>query len=188
MTPQVVHDFDPHNLPPDLLSAIGLAVASFAQTEGVIEAAIAGCLGLDFEYGAAVTTHMAAPLRFSVLRSVAEIRIDDLDTLDELDDLIDDLDTACQKRNDLLHNQWARHGVTGETFTVKETARARYEMTLIPTSVDSVKRDAQFIYEAGMKFMTFLMDKNLLPPPPPHRPRSHKSKAARKKRRNKKGQ
>jgi hypothetical protein len=40
-------DFDPSNLPPDLLQAIGLAIACGAQTESVISMAIGGCLGLD---------------------------------------------------------------------------------------------------------------------------------------------
>lgn len=184
MSDKIVHDFDPRNLPPDLLTAVGLAVVSFAQTEGIIEMAIAGCLGVDAEYGAAVTTHMSAPLRFSVLKSVAEIHIDDLDTLDQLDTHLEELEIAFKKRNDLMHNQWARHGKTGELFTVKETARTRYEAELIPMSIDDVKSDALFIYKAGINFMSFLMAKNLLPPIPPLRPRYHKSKTARKKRRN----
>jgi len=130
MTPIKEYDFDPRNLPPELLNAIGLAVASFAQTEAVMEMAIAGCLGIDTEYGAAVTTHMPAPLRFSVLRSVAEISIDDLDILDELDELLAELDTAFNKRNDLIHNEWARDPDTGKFFTIKERARTRYELEL----------------------------------------------------------
>jgi len=53
------YDFDPHNLPQELLAAIGLALTSYAQTERLIQDAIAGCLGIDVEYGAAVTIHMA---------------------------------------------------------------------------------------------------------------------------------
>ena len=142
-----------------------------------------GCLGVDAEYGAAVTTHMSAPLRFSVLKSVAEIRIDDLDILDELDEQLVELETAFNKRNDLVHNQWARNPDTGDVFTVKEKARTRYEMDLIPMSIDGVKSDALFIYQTGMNFMTFLMTNGLLPPVPSGHPRSHKSKAVRKKRR-----
>ncbi|MGJ0395213.1 MAG: hypothetical protein ACR65U_03145 [Methylocystis sp.] len=89
-----VYDFAPHNLPQELLAAIGLMTASAAQTESIVESAIHGCLGIDFEYGMSVTTHMAMPQKFSALRSSAEIRIDDLDALDELDDIISDLEKA----------------------------------------------------------------------------------------------
>jgi hypothetical protein len=60
-------DFDPRNLPDDLLQAIGLTIACGAQTESVISTAIGGCLGLEVEYAAATTTHMTLPLKFSVL-------------------------------------------------------------------------------------------------------------------------
>jgi hypothetical protein len=82
---ETIYDFDPRNLPERLKIAIGLAITSFSQTEQFIQHAIAGCCGIDIEYGKAITLHMTMPLRFSVLRSVAELRIDDLDTLDELD-------------------------------------------------------------------------------------------------------
>lgn len=186
MAPSKEYDFDPRNLPPELLNAIGLAIASFAQTEQIMESAIAGCLGIDSEYGAAITTHMPAPLRFSVLKSVAEIRIDDLDVLDELDELLVELEIAFNKRNDLAHNQWCRDPITGDLFTVKEKARKRYEMDLLPMTIDGVKSDALLIYQTGMDFMTFLVAHNLFPKLPPVRPREHKSKAARKIRRNKK--
>ena len=178
------YDFDPRTLPQDLLAAIGLMTASAAQTEGVVEWAIAGCLGLDIEYGMAVTTHMAMPLRFSALRSAAEIRIDDLDALDELDGLLDLLHEAFNKRNAIVHHTWCRHPPTGEVFTVKSTARISVQSDLLPMSVDRVKSDALFVYDAGIKLMSFLYRLNLAPSPPPLRPRGHKSKAARAKRRN----
>lgn len=180
------YDFDPRNLPQEALAAIGLAVASSAQTESMIEMAIAGCAGVDIEYGGAITTHMAAPLRFSVLRSVAEIRINDLDDLDELDCLLDNCKDAFDARNGIAHHTWCQDPDSHDLFTVKQTARARYEMDLIPMTVDQVKLDAAFIYWAGMDLMTFLQRTGLLPSfPPPGRTRAHKSKAARKTRRKK---
>jgi hypothetical protein len=178
------YDFDPQNLPQELLAAIGLMTTSAAQTEGILEWAIAGCLGLDVEYGMTVTTHMAMPLRFSALRSAAEIRIDDLGALDELDGLLERLEEAFNKRNAIGHHTWCRHPPTKEVFTIKNTARTSVQQDLIPMTIDHVKRDALFVYDAGMKLMSFLSRLNLAPPPPPLRPRGHKSKAARKKRRN----
>jgi hypothetical protein len=180
-----VHDFDPRNLPPELLAAIGLAIASAAQTETVIDAAIAGCAGVDAEYGAAIATHMAMPLKLSVLRSVAEIRIDDLDALDELDNHLDRVEAAFKKRNDIAHHQWYRDNRTGEPHTVKQTARARLNVDLVPMTIDQVKSDALLVYQAGMDLMTFLMLQNLLPAMPSGKPRGHKSRSARKQRRGK---
>lgn len=177
------YDFDPHNLPSELLSAIGLALTSSAQTEKMIQEAIAGCLGLDSEYGAAVTTHMAAPLRFSALKSVAEIRIDDLDALDALDDLIAKAEDAAARRNAIAHHSWRRNPKTNELFTVKEVARSSYSMDLIPMTVEKVKADAEFIYQVGMEFMLFMKLNNILPDTTPPRNRFHKTKPERKKRR-----
>ena len=177
-------DWNPYNLPQDLLEAIGQVTACFAQSEQTLSDAVAGCAGLDFEYGKALTTHMPMPLRFSALRSVAEIHIDDLDALDELDELLDQFDLAIQKRNAVAHNSWCRDPETNELFTLKETARTRLEADLLPMTVDHVKSDALFIYEVGMKLFVFLRNHRLLPSiPDTPRARQHKSKAARKKRR-----
>jgi hypothetical protein len=179
----IEYDFDPHNLPQELLAAIDIAIASSAQTEEMIEMAIAGCLGVDAEYGAAVTTHMAGPLRFSALRSVAEIRIDDLDALDRLDALLDEAELAAVKRNAIAHHSWCRNPKTGELFTVKETARKSYSMDLVPMTIEGVKADAEFIYQIGMKLMLFMRMSGILPKTTPDRNRFHKTKAERKKRR-----
>ena len=182
-----VYDFDPRNLPIELLSAIGLAITSFAQTEQFIQEAIAGCAGLDVEYGKAFTIHMPMPLRFSALRSLAEIRIDDLDLLDELDRYLDQIDECSSKRNYMAHRQWCRDSKTNQLYTLKEDARSRLEMDLLPMTIDQVKADALFIYKVGIDFFQFLGLCNLLPAfPPKLRPRAHKSKAARKKRREQK--
>ena len=146
--------------------------------------AIAGCIGVDTEYGKAITTHMSMPLRFGVLRSVAEITIDSLDALDELDDLIDRVDAAFGKRNDIAHNQWLRDPETGEFGMVKETSRISYKVEVIPATVDRVKADALEIYHSGTSLMSFLMRHGLLPSLLSEpRPRAHKTKAARRERR-----
>jgi len=184
--PKKVYDFDPRNLPPDLLQAIGLGMASAAQTESFIETAIWGCLGVDAEYGMAVTTHMAAPLRFSVLKSVAEIRINSIPLLDELDEIVRELDCALVKRNTFAHHSWARDPETGQLFTVTGESRSSLKVDLLPKTVDEVKIDALAIYNAGIRLWEFLIKANLVPAFPPYRPRGHKTKDARKKLRDKK--
>jgi hypothetical protein len=67
------YDFDPRNLPQDLLAAIGLMTTSAAHTESCVDEAIAGCLGIDYEYGQAVTTHMLAH-GFSIPQLVELVR------------------------------------------------------------------------------------------------------------------
>jgi hypothetical protein len=127
---------------------------------------------------------MTAPLRDGVLRSVVEIRLDDLDALDELDQMLDKINEASVKRNAIVHHAWCRDPETGAVYTHKETSRVRYESDLIQMSVDRVKSDALFVYNAGMALYTFLMKHKLLPPfPPDGRLRGRKSKKARKKRR-----
>jgi len=181
------YDFDPRNLPQDVLAAIGLMTTSAAHTESCVDEAIAGCLGVDYEYGQAVTTHMTMPLRFDVLRSAAEIRIDDLEVLDELDDLLGRLKEAFEKRNAVVHHMWCRDPQTGNVVMVKETARVRVAVKSIPMSADQVKADALFVYDAGMALFLFLKAHNLLPPfPTALRPRWHKSKEERKKHRERK--
>lgn len=183
MEPPKEYDFDPRNLPHDLHAAIGLVIANASQTESVLEMAIAGCCGVDIEYGAAITTHMTIPLKFSILRSVAEIKIDDLDDLDELDKLLADIDAAFAKRNTIAHCGWCRDPETGAVFMYKEMARTRLEAELIPVAIEDIKDNATLIYDAGIALMNFLIKRKLLAPTPPFRPRGHKSKSARKQRR-----
>ena len=184
MTTLEYYDFDPRNLPQDLLAAIGLMTTSAAHTESVVDEAIAGCLGIDYEFGQAVTTHMTMPLRFDVLRSAAELRIDDLDALDALDVLLGRLKEAFDKRNAVVHHMWCRDPETGNVVMVKETARKQVDIKSIPMSADQVKDDALFVYETGMALFSFLKKHNLLPPfPTALRPRWHKSKEERRKRR-----
>lgn len=178
------YDYDPRNLPKELLESIGLAIAGASQTEDIISLAIGGCLGVEIEYYIAATTHMTLPLKFSVLRSAAEIRIDNLDDLDELDRLLDDIDKALGKRHDIAHGEWCRDPETEQLFRVKKVARMSVNAEMAPVTPESVRADALAIYQAGLNLMTFIADRGLLPTfPAEKRPRAHKTKAARKKRR-----
>ena len=177
-------DFNPYNLPPGFLKAIGLVTAATGQTENEIEGLIAGCLGIDFEYGMAVTLRMAMPQRFSVASAAAEIRLDDLDALDALDDLLDRMEKAFERRNSVVHNQWSFEPKTGRVFLVKQSARKRIESDVIEMSLKEVNEIAQEMYDVGMALHVFSKKHGLLPAfPPGPRPRDHKSRAARKKRR-----
>ena len=109
----VEYDFDPRNLPQEHPAAIGLVVASASHTEHVLSVAIAGCARVDTEFGGAITTHMATPLKISVLKSLATIRLS-APHVDELDNLLSEIDAAIGKRNTRAHGGWCRHAGTNE--------------------------------------------------------------------------
>jgi hypothetical protein len=184
MEPSVIYEFDPRKLPDEILAAIGLIATCSAQNESVVEAGISACLDIDFEFGAAITTHMNAPQRDNVLRAVAEIKMDNLDDLDELDRLLDQINAASAKRNTYVHRGWCQHPTNRKVYTVKTSARGRVETDLVAMDLKEIRTDAQFIYQAGMDLQTFLIERDLFPKTPPEfRNRFHKSKAERKKRR-----
>jgi hypothetical protein len=182
--PEIVYDFDPMNLPQDILAAIGLVAAVSAQAEHIVEQAIGGVTNLDFEYTAAFCTHMNAPLRDNVLRAVAEIKLENLDELDQLDQLLDNLNEGFKRRNAYLHNSWCRNRADNSVFTVKTEARGSVVMGLVPVSVDQIHRDATFLQITALELYSFFGERGLLPHiPTAPRPRAHKTKTARKKRR-----
>lgn len=188
MSPYKEYDYDPRNLPQDLLSAIGLVAACSAHTESIVQEGIAGCAGLEVDYGLAITTHMSAPLREDTFKALAHIKIDDADALDELDEHLADIKTAFGKRNAYLHNLWCRDPDTGECFTTVVRARGEIDVELVPMTATAARADANFIYDAGMHLMLFLRLRDLLPPfPTEPRIRAHTRKAARKVRRKKLG-
>jgi hypothetical protein len=177
-------DFNPYSLPREILTAIGLVIAAAGQTEDTVDQLIAGCLGVDFEYGMSITLHMTMPQRFSAARSAAEIRLDDLDALDELDELLDRAEKAFDQRNSVVHHQWCFEASTSRVFIVKESARKRIESDVIEMNAGEVEDIASEIYDVGIQLFLFARKHRLIPTLPANpRPRHHKSRAARKKRR-----
>lgn len=175
-------DFNPYSLPKEYLEAIGLACASYAQTEDFVQMTIWGILGIDAEKGWALTTHMATPLRDSVIKALSDISMQDLNDIAELDAILADLKTAADKRNSIAHHLWAIDEDTGEVFRIETSARVRLSINEKPVPLADVQADAKFIYTAGLKLMKFLMAKNLVPAlPPADRPRFDKRKAIKKK-------
>jgi hypothetical protein len=175
-----VLDFTPHLLPQELLAALGLMAASAAQTEDIIEMAIAGVLGIDGERGYAVTCHMSAPLRASVLKSAAEIRFDNPAVLDELDILLDQIKLTQGYRNDMLHGSWCRRPSDGAIFLVSQEARTHVEIKSRPATIDEIKLKADALYNAGIDLMRFLIALDIVPAVPGDRPRGVNTPKARK--------
>ena len=157
----VVYDFDPRNLPPEYLQAIGLVVAASAQTESTMQDFIGALLGIDNIDTLAVTTHMAAPLKDHVARTLAELKAPHLKDLDEIDDLLDAVNGAIEKRNIVAHNAFAIHPETKEIFSHRLKARGSLQLDFRPIAVEEIKDTAAQVYDAGMNLMNFMMTKGL---------------------------
>lgn len=158
-----IYDHDPRNLPDDLLSAIGLAIACAAQTEAIIEEALAGVAGMDYVPGLAMTAHMSMGQRFDALMSIARLRLSEA-AVAGLAAIIVDAKKAFELRNTLAHQVWFRDPDTTDIFLKKRTARGHLKVTSVPKRVEEIRRDAIFIYQVGMCLYTFLQVNGLHPP------------------------
>jgi hypothetical protein len=186
--PMVVYDFNPFNLPPDLLRAVGLITAAAAQNEHIVQQFVGALLGIDTLEMVAVTAHMSAPLKDDVARALIELNGGSAEIIDIVDDLLDDIEAAADKRNILVHNSFARHPETGEVLSFREKARGSLQVTLRPVSASEIEKDAAATYEVGMNLMRFMLAYGLKPVDrirPVHAPldRRKKARQARKDRR-----
>lgn len=163
--PSVIYDFDPHNLPPKLLHAIGLVTAASAQTEHVVQEFIGALLGIDAIEAIALTTHMAGPLKDQVARSLIELNATNSDIVDHVDELLDAIKAASDKRNVVVHNALARHPDTGEVFSVRYQSRGSLQLSMQRIDIEEIEKDAALIYKVGMDLMRFMLAFNLNPAP-----------------------
>lgn len=157
----IVYDFNPNSLPDELHLALGLLVTSSSQTEGVIDMAIACCLGIPDVRGKAVTTHMSMPQRFSALRSAAALPFGEQgNAYSEIIDVVTKLDREFEARNRYVHQSWCLDP-DGKLFLARSSARKRIEIKVEPASVDEVAAACRRIYQLGMQLMTVLDQYNL---------------------------
>jgi len=159
----IIYEFDPRELPSDLRIAIGTAVAAWAQTEAVMDMAIAGLLRVSTPDGGAVTTHMPQAVRASALTSLAARNIPDRATRDRLNAIIAHIQTAYEKRNAIAHRSWATDPRNGNVYSVRASAKKVYKLEIIPILVETIEADALFIYNVGIELMAFCMDLGIHP-------------------------
>lgn len=183
--PIVIWDFDPRNLPPKFLRAIGLLAGASAQTEHIMGKFIGGLLGIDVIQSLAVTSNMAIPLKERVIRAVAELQAPNLMDLDRIDDLMDATISAFDKRNVILHNPFMIHPDTKEIFSHRLRVKGSMQLELRPITVEEIEQDAVALYEVGMDILRFIDSRELYPPLPtkPLRRAPDRSKKARQTRR-----
>lgn len=158
-----VYDFDPRNLPPEYLQAIGLVVAASAQTESVMQDFIGVLLGIDNMETLAVTTHMGARLKDQVARTLTELRAPHVEAVDEIDELLDAITAAWEKRNVVIHNAFVIHPETKEILSHRLRVRGSLQLELKPIAVEEIQAAATQIYEVGMDLMRFMMARGLGP-------------------------
>jgi hypothetical protein len=184
--PQVVYDFDPNNLPPDYLQAIGLVIVCAAQTESIVGDFIGVLLDIDNIDALALTTQMSAQLRDHVARALIELKTQQTSIVDDVDDLLDAISQASDRRNTIAHAAFAKHPETGQIFSHRLRARGNLQLELKPISIEEIQAIAAEVYDAGMNLMQFMASVGLQPKfrtAPLMEPLNRK-KAARTKRRN----
>jgi hypothetical protein len=159
----VIYDFDPNNLPPEYLRAVGLVAMASAQTESVVGDFIGCLLGIDNIETLALTTHMAGPLKDHVARALIEMKTNSSNVVDDVDDLLDAIDEAMKRRNVVVHNPLIIHPKTKEVLSHRLKARGSLRLELRPISVKEIEEDARLIHEVGMALVGFMMDRGLEP-------------------------
>lgn len=180
-----VYDFDPFNLPPEYLRAVGLVAMASAQTESTVSDLIGGLLGADLAETPALTTHMAMPLKDHAVRALAELNAPTAEIVDEIDELMNAINGAMTRRNAIIHNALVVHPDTGEVLSHRLKARGSLQLVLVPISAKEIEEDARLINKAGLDLVDLLARYNLWPKSraAPLREPLDRTKAARAKRR-----
>lgn len=159
----IVYDFDPNNLPPDYLAAIGLVVASASQTDHVMRDFIGSYLGIDIAESLALGAHMSTPMKDDIIRALVELNAPRACDVDELDDILDRVREATARRNSVAHNAFAKHPDTGQVFSLRERARGSLQVEMVPIEVAELKEIAAEVYAAGIALMEYMIARGIGP-------------------------
>lgn len=161
--PVVVYDFNPNNLPEQLLQAVGLVTAASSQTESIVQQFIGAILGIDQAETIALTAHMSNPLKDHAARALIELNAKNAGIVDDVDDLLDAINDAYDKRNVIVHNAFIRNPETSELFSWREKARGSLQGELKPVSIDEIKENAALVYEVGIDLVRFMTSNGISP-------------------------
>ena len=162
-SPKIIYDFNPNNLPPEYLQAIGLITAVSAQTESILQEFIGALLKIDNIQNTALTTHMTIPLMINIIKTLAEIEARSVKEIDKIDELIETAGDAIGKRNTIVHNALIRNTETGEVLVRRLSARGSIKQELRTITVMEIEQDAAAIYNAGEAIIDFMTTKGLEP-------------------------
>jgi hypothetical protein len=159
----VMFDWDPNKIPADYLQAVGLVAMAAASTEAALQEFIGSLLQIDNIESLALTTHMNAPLRDHIARSLIELNAVSADVVDDVDDLLDAIEDAWSRRNAIVHNQLIINQKSGEVVSHRLKARGSLQLELRPISVEEIKEDARVINMVGLDLISFMSLHGLQP-------------------------
>lgn len=176
----IEYDYDPMNLPQDVLQAIGLVIACAADAESGLDEAIAGLIGTDYERGKAISSHMNMPVKFGAVRSLAQTRFSGVLELDAINGILGELERSLAARNRYAHGVWATQKHDKTPVLIESKARNGVEVNVRIVDVAEVIEIAKGIKAASLSLVSFLNGANFVPDfPPIDRPRGHYGKKAR---------
>lgn len=159
----IVYDFNPNNLPPDFLRAVGLVIACASQTEEIMRNFMGIVLGVDNIETEALGTHMSFPMKNDIIRSILELNAPSASFVDEVDDILDEIRDAMQMRNVVAHNEFAIHPGTNEIFSLRIKARGSLQSEFKRVTTEELLGTADHIYRAGMALQDFMLKNHLGP-------------------------
>lgn len=159
----IIYDFNPNNLPPEYLAAIGLVVASASQTDHVMRDFVGSYLGIDMAESLALGAHMSTPMKDDIIRSLVELNAPRACDIDDLDDILDRIREATARRNAVAHNAFAVHPETGQVFSLRERARGSLQVDMTPIEVGELHEIAAEVYAAGMSLMDYMIARGIGP-------------------------
>lgn len=157
------YDFDPRNLPSELLRAIGLNVVAATHSEQLLNDSIAGLLGTDVEKGIALNAHTSLPQRASIAISLAEIRFGEVDVVVEFEDIVTRLRDAISARHSAAHDTFVLQLPEKKVVRLSYQARTEVSVTKSEVSIAHLEAQALDIYEAGIALEVFMQRHRVLP-------------------------
>jgi len=132
--------FSVGSLPSDHLAAMGMVCARYAVLEMSLITTIKDLAGITTETNAAITAHMATPLRLSVFQTLANLHITkDAALVDEAAQLVQQFRTVASKRADIVHPYWTFDTKLGTVHRAITKARTKLERLFEKQSIDHVK-------------------------------------------------
>lgn len=159
----IIYDFDPYNLPPKYLEAIGLVITTASQVENILQMFIGSLLGIDNAQSAALCTQMSFPLKENIIRTLSELEAPNIKELDKIDALLDAAGDAIEKRNKIAHACFSIHPTTKQIFMHRIKARSSLQLEKVLISAEDINQYANAIHKSGLDILNFMISRKITP-------------------------
>jgi hypothetical protein len=113
-----------------LLEPIGRVTVNFSMLEGGLKFFISILIGSDQRIGQIITAHQNVRQLIDLLGSLYKFRMRNDSLLTEFEQIRKSLEEANDRRNTLIHSQWASGNKPGESTRFKTVARAKKGLLL----------------------------------------------------------